>query len=81
MVNHSVPKNPLKIAIKTTSHQSRFASLAVRTCLKTKGVKMINPIRCSKKIMVIGGNVYKFLRITPSKAQSSAAIIIKTGPM
>ena len=49
-------------------------------CLNTNGSKITNPNKCSKNIIVIGGKSYKYLRITPSKAQRKAAVIMSIGP-
>ena len=68
------------MAIKTMSHHSRPVNLVSRTYLKTKGDKIIKPIKCSKNIIVIGGSEYRCWRIRPSTAQSNAAIIINIGP-
>jgi hypothetical protein len=65
---------------RNNKDQSLLASLVLRTYLRTKGKRMIKPIKCSKNIMVMGGSEYKCLLTTPSKAHSSAAMIIRIGP-
>ncbi len=81
VVNQSVPRSPLSADTKNNRYHSRLASLVSSTYLKTKGAKITSPIKCSKKIIVIGGNVYKYCRISPSRAQSNAAMIINIGPL
>jgi hypothetical protein len=65
--------------------KSKIHSFLVKRTLKIylnkNGERIIKPKRCSKNIIVIGGKEYKFLRITPSKAQSNAATMISIGPM
>src|SRR3989338_1512812 len=71
VVNQSVPRSPLSSDIRIRSHHSREVNLVLNKYLPTKGKRIMRPKRCSRNIMVIGGSVYKCLRMRPSKGPES----------
>ena len=79
-MKNKVPKSPLKTDTKIIKNHSFFENLTLIILYAKNGKSMIVPIKCSKNIIVTGGKEYKYLRITPSRAQSKAALITKSGP-
>ena len=80
VVKNNVPISPDRNDTRIIIHHSFLVNFVVWKYANAKGRSIRAPIKCSKKIIEIGGREYRLRRITPSKAQSSAAIMINIGP-